>query len=316
MLGRTGLKVSVLSYGTGGPGGFGRARGLTAGDQKALIRRCLDLGINLFDTAEAYGGGQSETDLGGALQGVPRDTYILATKWLHHDGNALTVKEDPAALAASVERSLARLRTDYIDIMQFHGLSPTHYRQVVDRFYPEMEKLKKSGKLRFVGFSEFLRSDAEHAAIAMALKNDPELWDTVMLKYGILYQWAAREVLPLAISCKTGVLNMAPVRLSLSDSTMLERLVAKWEADGLLERGSLSRREPLGWLIGGNVGSLVAAAYKFAADHRGISTVLTGTSDIAHLEENAAALESPVLPPADKDRLVRLFGNRPLPFTP
>ncbi len=194
-LGSTGLEVSLLSFGTGGPSGFGRANGLTHEDQRQLIRRCLDLGVNLFDTAEAYGKGASEEDLGRALDGVPRESYYLATKWLHHDGQAQSLKEDPAELEQSVDASLTRLRTDYIDVMQFHGLAPNHYEEVVKSFYPTMEKMREAGKIRFIGFSEYLRTDAKHEAIVHALSTEPQIWDTIMIKYGILYQQSARKAL-------------------------------------------------------------------------------------------------------------------------
>lgn len=314
-LGRTGLEVSLLSYGTGGPGGFGRAVGLSAADQARLARRCLDLGINLFDTAEGYGKGASETDLGRALSGVPRESYYLATKWQHHDGQSESLKDDPAELEKSVDDSLGRLRTDYIDVMQFHGLAPHHYEEVVRRFYPTMKKLHEQGKIRFIGFSEFLRTDNEHAAITSALNAEPHLWDTVMLKYGILYQWAAKEALPLAEKHDVGVMNMAPVRLSLTKSDELQKLLATWEKEGLIPLDALPSTNPLGWLVRKGVPSVVAAGYKFGADHPAISTVITGTSSIEHLEQNVAAMESPTLDEEDQRRLVEVFGQSPLPFT-
>ena len=78
-LGRTGLRVSLASFGTGGPSSFGQAKGMGASEQNALIRRCLDLGVNLFDTSKNYG--DSELILGRALRGVPRDSYHIVTKW-------------------------------------------------------------------------------------------------------------------------------------------------------------------------------------------------------------------------------------------
>ena len=78
-LGRTGQKVSLLSYGTGGPSGFGARTGVDRSGRRRLIRRMLDLGVNLFDTAEGYG--NSEEWLGDALQGAARDSYLIATKW-------------------------------------------------------------------------------------------------------------------------------------------------------------------------------------------------------------------------------------------
>src|SRR5690349_17454168 len=77
-LGRTGLSVSLAGYGTGGPSQFGQASRMDFADQDALIHRALDLGINILDSAMAYG--QSEELLGRALADVPRDRYLLATK--------------------------------------------------------------------------------------------------------------------------------------------------------------------------------------------------------------------------------------------
>jgi aryl-alcohol dehydrogenase-like predicted oxidoreductase len=314
--GKTGLKISLLSYGTGGPGGFGRSVGLTHADQHRLARRCLELGINLFDTAEGYGNGASEADLGRALVGVPRDSYYIATKWQHHDGKAESLKEDPAELERSVNDSLSRLRTDHIDVMQFHGLAPHHYAEAVARFYPTMSKLQEQGKIRYIGFSEFLRTDVEHSAIVYALNTEPELWDSVMLKYGILYQWAAKSALPLAAKNNVAVLNMAPVRLSLTNPDQLRALLVEWEEAGLISAGVLPAKDPLGWLVGTGTPSVVAAGYKFGADHPGISTVITGTSSIEHLEQNAAALQNPVLSEPDHHRLVEIFAKSALPFSP
>ena len=78
-LGRTGIRVSLASFGSGGPSNLGQHRGTTASEQDALVMRCLDLGINLFDTSKNYG--DSEQILGRALRGVPRDSYHLVTKW-------------------------------------------------------------------------------------------------------------------------------------------------------------------------------------------------------------------------------------------
>ena len=80
-LGRTGLEVSRLGFGTGGPSILGQPLELPRSEQVSLIRRCLDLGINLFDTSPSYG--QSEEILGHGLEGVPRDGYILSTCLLY-----------------------------------------------------------------------------------------------------------------------------------------------------------------------------------------------------------------------------------------
>jgi L-galactose dehydrogenase len=76
-LGRTELEVSLVSYSSGGPSKLGQNTDLSSAEQDNLVRHCLDPGINLIDTSEGYSG--SETILGGALNGIPRDSYILAT---------------------------------------------------------------------------------------------------------------------------------------------------------------------------------------------------------------------------------------------
>ncbi|MEX0762223.1 MAG: aldo/keto reductase [Dehalococcoidia bacterium] len=304
-LGRSGLRVSMLSYGTGGPSKFGQNTGLAAEEQDALVRQCLDLGVNLFDTSAQYG--ESEEILGRALRGVPRDSYYLATKWSHRAGKGL--KDDPADLTESVERSLSKMDTGHIDVMQFHGVNPTEYHQVVERFYPEMSRLREQGKVRFIGFTEMMTEDPKHEIVGLALKSNPDLWDTVMLKYGILNQWAAKEALPLCQEHNVGVLNMAPVRLTLTRPEQMQALLAEWKEQGFLPPESLDESDPFGWLVHDGTDSVIAAGYKFAAGHPAISTVISGTSNTSHLEANVAALEDIQLPPGDKERLVELFAD-------
>src|SRR5262245_25939227 len=110
ILGRTGLRVSLASLETGGrtPGWPGpHKREVQA---QRVVRRALELGVNLFDTAAAYG--ESDAILGRALHGVPRQTYLVATKFTPYgpDGSVIT----PAQLTASCEQSLRRLQVDTI----------------------------------------------------------------------------------------------------------------------------------------------------------------------------------------------------------
>ena len=304
-LGRTGLRVSLLGFGSGGPSNLGQRKGLTQRQQDALIRRCFDLGINLFDTADAYG--DSEAILGRALEGIARDSYFLVTKW-RHDNNG-GEQRDPLELATSVEKSLRLLGTDYIDVMQFHGLTPSRYSTVVERYYPVIKRLQEQGKIRFTGLSVWFSADPEQEVAVLALKSNPGLWDTVMLKYGILNQHAVREALPLALEHGVGVLNMAPVRIKLPHPDLLEQQIAAWKERGYLPKDSLPDSDPLGWLVHDDVDSVISAGYKFAADHPAIATVLSGTSSIEHLERNVAALEKPYLAEPDTSRLVSLFGE-------
>ena len=300
-LGRTGIDVSLLSYGSGGARNLGQNQDLPDADQNALIRRCLDLGINLFDTSENYG--RSEEILGRALAGVSRDSYYLCTKFWYEG-------RDPAKdLAEALDRSLARLRTEYVDIFMLHGLLPSQYDEAVDRFYTEMQRAKEAGKIRFVGFSERFHEDPAHEAAERAVRDDAEPWDVIMLKYGILNQAAANAALPLAQERGVGIMNMAAVRVKLPDPELLVQTIAEWKERDHIAGDSIPERDPLGWLVHDDVDSVVSAGYKFAADHPAVSTVLTGTASIDHLNANAAALDHPALNSADTKRLKSLFGE-------
>ena len=143
----------------------------------------------------------------------------------------------------------------------------------------------------------------------MSLTRNSDLWDVLMIKYGILNQHAAKEVFPLALEHDVGIVNMAAARIRLPDPDLLEQTVAEWKDKGYLKPDSLADNDPLGWLVHNDVESVVAAGYKFAADHPAIATVLTGTSNLNHLEQNVRALERPSLDAADSQRLVDLFSH-------
>ena len=305
MLGKTGLQVSLASFGTGGPSQFGQRKGLEQKAQTLLVRKSLDLGINLFDTHEGYG--ESETILGNSLKGVRRDTYNICTKWSYQnpDGSMKCGSE----FEESVEKSLQRLQTDYIDIMMFHGVMAEDYTIVVDSYMEVMNKLIRAGKIRFKGFSTKYVNDPAQESPPIALKTDPLIWDVLMLKYGILNQLAASETLPLAMKHSIGILNMASVRIKLPNPKLLEEPLMEWKNKGYISNNALPERFPLDWLIHDDVDSVISAAYKFAASHEAISSVIIGTSSIDHLESNIAALRNPSLPRKDYERLITLFGN-------
>ncbi|MBT4073352.1 MAG: hypothetical protein HOC77_06070 [Chloroflexi bacterium] len=302
-LGRTGLKVSVLGYGTGGARKFGAAQGTSAPERQAFIRRALDLGVNFFDTAGGYG--DSETYLGETLVGVPRDSYVLETKW----GGGEWLQNGGITLTDSVERSLKRMRTDHIEVFMFHMIDAGIYEEHRDRLYPEAARLKEQGKIGHIGFTQTIKREPKFEGVVKALTGDPELWDVLMLKYGIMNQWATKEALPLAKKHDIGIVNMAVVRTTLTNPDAMQARLAEWRADGTISPDALTGDTPFDWLLSGEVGSVAEAAYRFGMDQDPMSTVLTGTSSIEHLEDNVAALERGPLPEADAARLVELLGG-------
>jgi L-galactose dehydrogenase len=120
-LGKTGLRVSVAGLGCGGFSRLGLSAGGTEADAVAVVRSALNLGVNLLDTAAAYG---TETAVGKAIAAVPRDQVVVATKAIVGFGHD---RVNPEHVVASLDNSLRALGTDYIDVFQLHGVSPRAY---------------------------------------------------------------------------------------------------------------------------------------------------------------------------------------------
>lgn len=307
-LGATGIRVSLISLGTGGPSQFGQNTNLNESERKRLIDIALDSGINFFDTAEGYG--ESEILLGIALKGIQKSRYYIGTKWNYKDGDIWRSPED---LKSSVERSLKRLNLVALDVMQFHGITPHDYDTVVDRYYPTIERMRIDGKIRFIGFTQMLIKDPKLIVVKDALTKHPDMWDTVMLKYGILNQWAAREVFDLAKKNHVGILNMAPIRFTLTRPEEQKKLFKQWRNDGSVDVSGLNKDRPFDWLLHDEIDSIISAGYKFAAINPAISTVITGTSNVEHLKANIQSLEHPFMPERDYKRLIHLFGSSNAP---
>jgi aryl-alcohol dehydrogenase-like predicted oxidoreductase len=307
--GRTGLQVSAVGLGTGGPSNLGQTSGVPEADAARVVRRALDLGINLIDTAAGYR--ESEAILGRALASVPRDSYIMCTKFnpVRNRNNQRTGDESlepEAALAESVERSLRRLNTDHIDLLQLHGVTPDWYERVRDRFVPAAKRLQQQGKFRFFGLTENFANDHHHETLTLGLADD--LYDAMMVGYNLLTPMPEEHVLPEAQRRDVGILVMCAVRRAIARPAQLETLVAELKAKGELPTDALPERDPLGWLVHDGVDSVPSAAYKFAVSHPAVSCVLSGTANVEHLEANVASINGAPLPPADRARLVKLFS--------
>jgi aryl-alcohol dehydrogenase-like predicted oxidoreductase len=300
-LGRTGLSVSVLGIGTGGPSGFGQKSGVPEEQAMACARRALDLGINYFDTSASYGA--SEEILGKALRGVPRQDYVLSTKFAPVLDGRIVSRDDAVA---SVERSLLRLGVDAVDILMFHSVNPDQYRPVVEALLPAVHRLREQGKCRFLGISETYSDDHGHEMVPQALADD--IFDAMMIGYNLLSP-GAEAVLPACQEQDVGAICMVAVRRSLSRPDHLLERLADAGRRGVIDREALPPEDPLGWLVRGSTESLPAAGYKFAAAHPAIATVLSGTANIDHLQANVRAILGPPLPDEDMARLRQVFAQ-------
>ena len=299
-LGRTGLRASVVGLGAGGASRLGLGLGRTESDAVGLVRRALELGVNLVDTAYAY---QTEAVVGQALAGVRREAVIVSTKREVTEAGA---RLSGAQMTAAVTESLRRLRTDYIDLFLLHGVRPADYDYAVAELVPALARCREAGAVRFVGVSEAFQSDGRHAMLERALADD---WcDAVMVGFNILNQTARRHVLPGATSRGVAVLGMYAVRRALSQPGHLRAVLDELALRGLVDSAILVGGDPAAALLqDSGAETLTEAAYRYCRSEPGLHVVLTGTGDVAHLEANVRAAGRPPLPPACRARLAALF---------
>ena len=308
--GRTGLQVSVIGLGSGGPSQLGQTTGIPEDQSVAVVRRALDLGINLIDSSAGYR--ESEVLIGRAISEVPRDNLVLATKCHPVDSNDAVIDEDE--LQASLERSLLRLGVDYVDLFQFHGVVSDRYKQIMDRLLPVACRCRERGMFRFLGITERFHLDGGHTMLARALADDH--FDSIMVGYNLLAPGAERAILPQARKQDVAVMGMFAVRRALSDPQRLKESIADLKARNVIPRDAVAADDPLAWLIEGEVDSVTSAGYKFVAGNPDISSVLTGTGNLSHLEKNVQAVIGSPLPSAHRQRLKEIFGKVEDPMGP
>jgi aryl-alcohol dehydrogenase-like predicted oxidoreductase len=184
-LGGSALRVSEISLGswlTYGVG-LGRERAL------ACVHHALDLGINFFDTANVYGRGAAESVFGEAFAGIPRDSYVLATKLF---GNMTDIDRglSRAQVFKQIDASLKRLRTDYVDLYQCHRYDPQTPLQETMEALSEVVRL---GKARYLGFSEW---SPQNIADSFAVPN-VERFVSSQPQYSMLHRLPEKRVIAL-----------------------------------------------------------------------------------------------------------------------
>jgi len=289
-LGRTGLRVSVAGLGCGGFSQLGLGRGKSEAEAVALIHRALDLGVNLFDTAAAYG---TEAVLGKALAAVRREEVVIATKAPFNVSNP---NSSAASAVTSLDNSLRQLATDYIDVYQLHGVAPAAYDHACNVIAPALLKEKAKGKFRHLGITETAPHDPEHKMLQRAVADG--VWDVAMVGFHMMHQNAREAVFPLTRQHRVGTLLMFAVRNIFSRPGQLAATMQELAAEGEVPRWLTETDNPLGFLIyEGGAQSVIDAAYRFARHEPG------------HLRTNIASLLAPPLPEADRARLASLFGH-------
>ena len=276
-LGKTDMMASVLGFG-GSEIGYERvSRAVVA----RLLGRALDAGLNVIDTAECYD--ESETLIGEAVGGRRRDFHLF-TK-CGHAGGWGRAEWRPAALEKSIERSLRRLRTDAVDLIQLHSCSLAELRKgdVIEA----LERARERGWARYIGYS----GDGEAARYAVECGR----FDVLQTSVSIADQEALDLTLPLAASRGMGVIAKRPlanVAWQHARKPSEPYYQTYWSRLRKLDYEFL--REPA---------AAVSTALRFTLSMPGVHTAIVGTTRPERWPENAKMLEAGALPKRERDRI-------------
>lgn len=294
-LGRAGLEVSVVSVGSWLTFGGSVGEELSI----ACVRRAFELGVNLFDTANAYGGGRAEEVLGRALAPLPRDRIVVATKVFFPMGPG---PEDRglgrAHVLAQCDASLRRLGLDAIDLYQCHRYDPETALEETCRV---MDELVRAGKIRHWGVSEWTPEQME-AAAALCEREGLTPPATDQPRYSMLERGIEADVLPACERLGLGVLVFSPLAQGM--------LTGKYRSADVVPPGSrASDPEGAGFIrrfftpesfarvdrlrrVAADLGLPMARlAVAWALRRPEVSTAIVGATEVEHVDENAAAAD-------------------------
>lgn len=286
-LGKTGWRVSAVGMGCWGIGGqWGPVEEQEA---VATVHKALECGINLFDTADAYGLGESERRLGKALQGR-RDEALIATKvgnFARRSGHPLSYAT-PQHVYLCCDASLHRLGTDRIDLYQCHIgnlADPTI-------FLEAFETLRQQGKIRAYGIS------SDSVDVVKQFDRDGNC-AAVQLNYSILSRSAEKALLPLCAERNIGVLLRGPIAKGLlagkftRESTFADSVRSGWNEGEERQRflRDVERVEKLRFLARDDR-TMAQAALQFVIGHPAVTCAIPGAKNPDQAEQNARAADS------------------------
>lgn len=287
-LGRTGLQVSTLSFGASSLGGVFHA--VDESDAIRAVHTALDLGINYFDVAPAYGGTRSETVLGKALRGIPRDRYFLSTKIGKYTNPEKygddTLDYSRERTRRSVDESAARLGTDYFDIIHIHDIEyedRKHTEWALNEGFEAVSELKQEGRIGAVGFGIY-PMDLWHRILttlpvdAGLVHNHYSLHDTRLL-----------ELMPIAREKGIGLINASPFGSGL----LTDRGPADWHPANAEQRSIFKQAAEFCAAQGTNISKL---ALQFSSQHPDIPTTMFSSANADSVKRNVAWAAEPYDP--------------------
>lgn len=281
-LGKTGLDVSVLSYGASSLGGV--FHDIDEDEAIRSVHVALDMGMNLIDVSPFYGLTRAETVLGRALRGVPRERYILATKCGRYGHEPEDFDFSADRINRSIDESLSRIGVDHLDIFQAHDIEFGDLDQVVDETIPAMQRLREAGKCRFIGitglptkvFTEVVSRVPAGTIDTILSYCHYELNDTALL-----------DILPQMEQAGLGVINASPIGMGLLSprgcpdwhpAPQRVRQVCAEAAGHCVDRGC----------------NIIQLAMQFAVAEPRIPTTLVGSANPKNIEKNIQWIEEPI----------------------
>jgi len=279
-LGRTGLNVSILSFGASSLGGV--FRDVDDAESERTVRTALDLGINFIDTSPFYGDTKSELVLGRALRGVRRERYILATKVGQYGKGEFDFSAK--RVVRSWEESCRRLGTEYIDLLQCHDIEFAPLDFLFGETLPALVELRRAGRIGHIGVTglplKVLRAAIERAGAGLI--------ETVLSFCRFeLNDTALSGLIPFFKEKGVGVINASPTGMGL----LTARGIPSWHP--ATRRMSEVAAEAVRYC--GQLGvDMVKLALQFSVAHPGIATTLVGTANPENLARNAAYVEEPI----------------------
>ena len=295
-LGSSDLDVSTIALGSWltYSGGVGQA------DAIACVHKALDLGVNFIDTANVYGRGAAETLLGEALQGVARNSYILATK-VYFPMSEQDRGLSRAQILKQIDASLARLKTDHVDLYQCHRYDEN---TPLEETMAALTEVVRAGKARFIGFSEWPAAKIEAAAalkgVARFVSSQPQ--------YSLLHPYPQTDIFPLCAELGIGQIVWSPLAQGVltgkyspgappppdsraSNATMGAMLPKRWLEPPVLEAVRQVKQ------IAAEAGvSLAQFALAWVLRKPVVASAIIGASRPEQVAENAAAADLSIDP--------------------
>jgi L-galactose dehydrogenase len=240
------------------------------------VHYAIDHGVNFFDVSPFYGITLAETRLGKALLGKRKDIF-LATKCGRYDVRSFDFSAK--RIMSSIDESLQRLQTDYVDLLQLHDIEFVSKEQILNEAMPAIEKIKASGKARFIGISGL---PVRYLAV---IARQVEL-DTVLswAHYNLLQDEINDELVPLSKEKNFGLMNAAPLlQRVLSDATIPDWHNAPKEILAV-QPALLDICKKYGV-------RLSDVAMRYAMDHPGITTTIVGMNSLTNIQQNVASVD-------------------------